>query len=59
MFKIEFIQKSKGKVKYTINLVYTQMHKSIRQLNNILRHIIKHSSFTFCSKLIQIFYNCF
>ena len=47
MFKIEFIQKSKGKVKYTINLVYTQMHKSIRQLNNILRHMIKPIQFYF------------
>ena len=40
MFKLKFIQKSKKKTKYTINLVYTQMHKSIRH-NNILRHVIK------------------
>ena len=40
MIKILIYTKIKRKTKYTTNLVYMQMHISIRH-NNILRHVIK------------------
>ena len=50
--------KNKRETKNTINPVYTQMYKSIRQQNNILNiSVKKHSSFTSCSKFIENLYD--